>query len=274
MTLFRRFLPLFLFLAPAAASAEEALGMAKPWQLFFQDAATPVMERLSHLTDALHIIAIVISAFVLALMVYVVARFREKANPTPSTTTHHTLLEIVWTVIPILILVGICIPSFRLHYYMSEPQNPEMTLKVVGYQWYWHYDYPDNGGFGFDSYIVDEKNLKKGEPRLLTVDNPVVVPVDTTILVQITGGDVIHSWAMPAFGVKRDGVPGRLNETWFRAEKTGTFYGQCSELCGVKHGFMPITVKVVSKEDFKKWVEQAKEQFADNGSSYLQLAKN
>lgn len=273
MSLFRHLLPLFAFIATTDAHAEEALGLAKPWQLNFQEAVTPVMEQLTDLHNGLTILAIVISAFVLALMIFVALRFNARANPVPSKTTHNTLIEIIWTVVPILILVGICIPSFKLHYYMSEPQNPEMTLKVVGYQWYWHYDYPDNGGFGFDSYIVDEKDLKPGQPRLLTVDNPVVVPVDTTIQVHMTGGDVIHAWAVPAFGVKRDAMPGRLNETWFRAEKTGTFYGQCSELCGVKHGFMPITVKVVSKEEFAAWVEQAKQQFAKNGTVYPQFSQ-
>lgn len=248
--------------APLMAKAEEALGVAKPWQYRFQEAATPVMERLTPLHDNLTILAIVISAFVLALLVFIILRFNAKSNPVPSKTTHNTLIEIIWTVVPILVLVGIAIPSIDLHYYMDKPVKPEMTLKVVGYQWYWHYEYPDHGGFGFDSYMIEEKDLKKGERRLLEVDNEVVVPVDTTVLVQMTGGDVIHAWAMPAFGVKKDAMPGRLNETWFRAEKTGVFYGQCSELCGVKHGFMPIRVRVVSKKEFKHWVKEAKAKFA------------
>lgn len=274
MKIFRSLPPVFALLAPFVAVAEEALGMAKPWQINFQEAATPVMERLTLLHDNLTILIIVISAFVLALLFFIVLRFNARSNPVPSKTTHNTFIEIVWTVVPILILLGIFIPSFKLHYYMSEPQDPEMTLKVVGYQWYWHYDYPDHG-IGFDSYIVEEKDLKPGQPRLLAVDNEVVVPVDTTILVQTTAADVIHAWAVPAFGVKKDAVPGRLNETWFRATKTGTFYGQCSELCGVKHGFMPIAVRVVSKEDFKIWVEEAKEKFAaaTTAATPLQLAQ-
>jgi cytochrome c oxidase subunit II len=274
MKVFRSLLPVLALLTAPAAIAEDVVGMAKPWQYNFQEAASPVMEQLTHLHDNLTVLIIIISAFVLALMVFIVLRFNARANPVPSKTTHNTFIEIVWTVVPILILLGICIPSFKLHYYMSEPQDPEMTLKVVGYQWYWHYDYPDHG-IGFDSYIVEEKDLKEGQPRLLTVDNQVVVPVDTTILVQTTAADVIHAWAVPAFGVKRDAVPGRLNETWFKATKTGVFYGQCSELCGVKHGFMPIAVKVVSKEDFKAWVEEAKARFAsnENTAAPLQLAQ-
>lgn len=241
------------FGAYAADTTAPMQGMAKPWQLNFQEAATPVMERLSNMHTFLLWLITAISLFVLVVMIYICLRFRRKANPVPSKTTHNILLEIIWTTIPIIILVAIAIPSLRLHYYMQRAVDPEMTLKVVGYQWYWHYDYPDQGGFGFDSYLKKGNDLKEGDIRLLAVDNRVVVPVDTTIRVLITGADVIHSWAMPAFGVKRDGVPGRLNETWFRAEKLGTFYGQCSELCGVGHGFMPIVVDVVSKEDFAAW---------------------
>lgn len=261
-----------LLLAPTLAFAEDVTGIAKPWQLNFQEPATPVMERLFDLHWGLTVLITIIAVFVLILLILVVVKFRESKNPNPSKTSHNTPLEIAWTVIPILILVAIAIPSIKLHYYMSEPVEPEMTLKVVGYQWYWNYQYPDNGDFSFDSYMVEEANLKPGEPRLLKTDNVVVVPVDTTILVQITAGDVLHAWAMPAFGVKRDAVPGRLNESWFRATKTGTFYGQCSELCGIKHGFMPIEVKVVSKEEFAAWAAAAKDQFAKTGTVKPDLA--
>jgi cytochrome c oxidase subunit II len=257
------------------ALAEEALkieGHAVPKQWNFQPAATDVMQRLTNLHNGLEIVAFAISVFVLVLMIIVVVRFSEKRNPTPSKTTHNTVVEIIWTVVPILILIGIAIPSMRLHYDMSYVENPEMTLKVTGQQWYWHYDYPDQGGISFDSYLVKEEDQKPGDLRLLTTDNKVVVPVDTTIRVLMTGGDVIHSWAMPAFGVKRDTVPGRLNETWFRANKTGIFFGQCSELCGVGHGFMPIEVHVVSKEAFKAWVEEAKKKFAANDGSFATAA--
>ncbi len=248
--------------APVTAKVADTapgLGMAKPWQMNFQAPATPVMERLEDAHQILLYLIIAISVFVLMAMIYICVRFRRKANPVASKTTHNITLEIIWTTIPILILIAIAIPSLRLHYYMQRAVNPEMTLKVVGYQWYWHYDYPDQGGFGFDSYIKKGNDLKEGDTRLLAVDNRVVVPVDTTVRVLVTGADVIHSWAVPAFGVKRDGVPGRLNETWFKATKIGTYFGQCSELCGVGHGFMPIVVDVVSKEDFTAWAAKKRE---------------
>lgn len=230
--------------------------MAHPWQLGFQDPATPVMDQLYKGHHLLLITITVITLFVLVMLVFICLRFNRRMNPVPSKTAHNTRLEIIWTVIPILILVAIAIPSLRLHYYMQRVANPDMTLKVTGYQWYWHYDYPDQGNFGYDSYIKKDADLKPGEPRMLSVDNHVVVPVNTKVRVLTTGADVIHSWAVPAFGVKRDAVPGRLNETWFQAERTGTFYGQCSELCGVGHGFMPIVIDVVSKEDFAHWVKK------------------
>lgn len=251
-------------LLSAGANAQEktdsGLGVAKPWQLNFQEAATPVMERLVTMHNWLLYLIVFISLFVLAVMVLICIKFNRRANPIPSKTTHNTLLEVIWTTIPIIILIIIAIPSLRLHYYMQRPVDPEMTLKVVGYQWYWHYEYPDQGGFGFDSYMKKGADLKEGDIRLLAVDNRLVVPVDTTIRVLVTGGDVIHAFAIPSFGVKRDGVPGRLNETWFKAQKTGTYYGQCSELCGVGHGFMPIVVDVVSKEDFKAWSEKKRQE--------------
>lgn len=243
-----------------ALSEVPATGIAVPWQMNFQDAATPVMERLYTMNNSLNILITAISLFVLVVMTYICIRFRRKANPIPSKTTHNVLLEIVWTTIPILILITIAIPSLRLHYYMQKAVEPEMTLKVVGHQWYWHYDYPDQGGFGFDSYMKKGADLKEGDHRMLAVDNPVVVPVDTTVRVLLTGADVIHAWAVPAFGVKRDAVPGRLNESWFKATRIGTYYGQCSELCGVGHGFMPITVQVVSKEDFRAWTAKKREE--------------
>lgn len=242
----------------AAHAADE--GYAHPWQLGFQNPATPVMEKLFAAHHYLLILITVISVFVLLVMIFICIRFRRKANPVPSKTTHNTKLEIIWTTIPILILVAIAIPSLRIHYYMQHVQNPEMTLKVVGYQWYWHYEYPDLNGYNFDSYIQKGNDLKPGDHRLLAVDNHVIVPVDTTVKVLVTGADVIHAWAVPAFGVKRDAVPGRLNETWFRAEKIGRYYGQCSELCGVGHGFMPIVVDVVSKEEYKAWADAKKKE--------------
>jgi cytochrome c oxidase subunit 2 len=249
--------PAALFFAGLISLASPALAeLAEPWQLGFQTPATPVMEQLDKGHHLLLIVITLITLFVLFVLIYICLRFNRKANPVPSRTAHNTRLEIIWTVIPIIILVAIAIPSLRLHYYMQRAAEPDMTLKVVGYQWYWHYEYPDQGGFGFDSYLQKGADLKPNDLRLLTVDNRLVVPVNTKIRVLVTGADVIHSWAVPAFGVKRDAIPGRLNETWFQAERTGTFYGQCSELCGVGHGFMPIVINVVSKEDFASWVKK------------------
>lgn len=235
----------------AAAQGEHPL--VKPWQLNFQAPFSPVMERLYDTHTFLLWIITAICALVLALLTFICLRFRRKANPVPSKTTHNAKLEVVWTTIPILILVAIAIPSLRLHFYMTKVPEAELTIKAVGYQWYWHYQYPDQGGFEFDSYMVKDNELKPGQPRLLTADNKLVVPVDTNVRVLLTGADVIHAFAMPALGVKRDAIPGRLNETWFKASRTGTYYGQCSELCGVGHGFMPIELEVLSKEDFAKW---------------------
>jgi cytochrome c oxidase subunit 2 len=249
------------FAIACGASAETVYeGIAKPWQLNFQEPATPVMEKLNTMHDFLLVVIIAISVLVLIGLTYICVRFRRSANPVASKTTHNTKLEIIWTVIPILILVVIAVPSLRLHYFMQKVVDPELTLKVVGYQWYWHYEYPEQGGFGFDSYMKKDADLKPGDHRLLAVDNNLVVPVDTKVRVLLTGADVIHAWAMPAFGVKRDAIPGRLNETWFEAKKIGRFYGQCSELCGVGHGFMPIVVDVVSKDDFKAWVKKKQDE--------------
>ncbi len=256
----RLFLPLCAvsWLAAAfSAYAEPAdESFPKPWQLGFQTPASPVMERLYTMHDYLLWMCVIISLFVLALTLYICVRFSRRNNPVPSKTTHNTTIEVIWTVVPIIILIAIAIPSLRLHYFMEHNPAPDMTLKIVGNQWYWHYEYPDHGDISFDSNIKADKELKEGEHRLLAVDNHVVVPVDTNVRVLLTAADVIHAWAMPALGVKRDAVPGRLNETWFKATKVGRYYGQCSELCGVRHGFMPIVLDVVSKEDFAKWVKE------------------
>ncbi len=257
------FFTLFSAIAASAAAYAQAVyeGMAKPWQLGFEEPASPVMERLVGLHDhfLLWLISL-ISLFVLAVLIYICLRFNRRANPVPSKTAHNTLLEIIWTTIPIFVLIAIAIPSLRLHYFMQTDVEGDMTLKVTGYQWYWHYDYPDQGGFGFDSYLKKGADLKPSDHRLLAVDNRVVVPVDTKVRVLLTGADVIHAFSIPAFGIKKDAVPGRLNETWFKAEKIGTFYGQCSELCGVGHGFMPIVMDVVSKDDFAKWVKEKRKE--------------
>jgi cytochrome c oxidase subunit 2 len=203
---------------------------------------------------------------VLALLLYVCFRFRASANATPSRRTHNTLLEIAWTAVPVLILVVIAIPSFKLLYFMDRVTDPELTIKAIGHQWYWSYEYPDDGDFTFDAYLVADEDLQEGQPRLLTTDNAVVLPVQTDIQVLITATDVLHSWAVPAFGVKTDGVPGRINETWLRIEEPGMYYGQCSELCGDYHGFMPIMVRAVTKEEYEAWTQQAQEEFARAGN--------
>jgi len=247
----------------AAAIAGGIAGAAQaaqpvPWEMGFQPAATPVMEQIENFHHLLLVIITLVTLFVLVLLLYAVWRFSAKRNPTPTKTTHNTLLEMAWTVVPVIILVVIAVPSFKLLYYEDVIPKADMTIKATGHQWYWSYEYPDNGKIGFDSLVVPDDQLKQGQVRLLSVDNPVVVPVNTTVRVITAAGDVIHSWAVPSFGVKQDAVPGRLNETWFKVTKEGTYYGQCSELCGVNHGFMPIEVQVVSKDKFNSWAASKK----------------
>ena len=238
-----------------AAFAE--LGQPAPWQYNLQDAGSPVMENIIWFHSLLLTIITVITLFVLALLVIVMVKFNAKANPTPLKTTHHTLLEVAWTLIPVLILVAIAVPSFRLLFLELDVPKADVTIKATGKQWYWSYAYPDNGKFEFDSLMAADK-----QPRLLGVDNEMVVPVNKVIRVQTTGSDVIHSFAVPSFGVKIDAIPGRLNESWFKATKEGVYYGQCSELCGKDHAFMPIAVRVVNDQEFASWVETAKKKFA------------
>jgi len=243
-------------LAGGTALAEE-IGQPSPWEFNLQASASPVMDSIMRFHDWLLVIISVITLFVLALLITVVVKFNARANPVPSRTTHNTLIEVAWTLIPVLILVGIAVPSFRLLFLQLDIPKADMTIKATGKQWYWSYAYPDNGKFEFDSLLAEDK-----QPRLLGVDNELVVPVNKIVRVQVTGADVIHSFAVPAFGIKIDAIPGRLNETWFKATKTGMFYGQCSELCGRDHAFMPIAVRVVSDQDFAAWVESAKKKFA------------
>jgi cytochrome c oxidase subunit 2 len=250
-----------LLLADGAALAAQPV----PWQLGFQPPATPIMERLESFHNLLLWIITVITLFVLALLAWVCVRFRASRSPTPSRRTHNTILEIAWTAVPVLILVVIAIPSFKLLYFQDVTPDAELTIKAVGHQWYWSYEYPDNGNFAFDAYMVADGDLQPGQPRLLATDNRVVLPVDTTVRVLVTATDVLHSWAVPAFGVKMDGVPGRINETWVRIQEPGIYYGQCSELCGTNHGFMPIMVEAVSKEEFEAWTQEARAEFARAG---------
>jgi cytochrome c oxidase subunit 2 len=234
-----------------------------PWQIDLQPAASPVMERIESFHTLLVWLIVAISLFVLLLLVIVAVRFRSGANPVPSKTHHNTLLEVAWTLIPVLILVAIAIPSFKLLYFEETLPKADVTVKVIGKQWYWTYQYPADGNFQFDSLGLSEADAKKaGKPRLLGVDNAVYVPVNKNIVIQTTGADVIHSWAVPAFGVKMDAVPGRINHTWFRAERTGIYFGQCSELCGKSHAYMPIEVHVVTQAEYDAWLAQAKTKFA------------
>ena len=235
----------------------------KNWQLGFQDSASQGMsEIVSFHNNILLPIIIAITVFVLFLMIYTCIRFRESKNPNPSKTTHNVAVEVLWTLIPCLILIVMAVPSFKLLYKQDTIPKVDVTIKAVGYQWYWGYEYPDENII-FESYMIKEDELKENQPRLLTVDNEIVVPVNKVVKVLITANDVLHAWALPSFGVKRDAVPGRINETWFKAEKVGTYYGQCSELCGIQHAFMPITVRVVTDEEYAIWLAEAKMKFAN-----------
>jgi cytochrome c oxidase subunit 2 len=285
MTIFKRLTGLAGAIAAGTAAvagkAHAAAGAPVDWQIGFQDAATPVMYQVAwfHNYLLLPIIAAV-AGFVMLLLAVCMVRFRKGAKPTPSKTSHHTFLEVAWTVVPVLTLVVIAIPSFRLLYfqqdYLYRVEAPDLTVKAIGVQWYWTYEYPDNGGFGFDSFLVPENDLQPGQPRLLTVDAEVVVPVGKLVRMIVTADPqgVIHSWAIPAFGVKIDAVPGRLNETWFKVERAGLYHGQCSELCGKDHAFMPITVRAVSQEEFDAWAETARTAGVEQANKMFALKTN
>jgi len=263
----------------AKAYAEEP----QPWQLGMQPSASAVRDQIDFLHDDILLPIITIaSLFVLGLLVYVVFRFNAKRNPVPSKVAHNTVLEIVWTVVPILVLGVISIFSLKLEYFMDKAQHPEMTLKVTGHQWYWSYQYQltENGketnAVAFDANMIPEADaVKQGKKRLLDTDNPVVLPVGTTIRILVSGTDVIHSWFVPAFGVQEYAMPGRTNESWVKIDRAGTYYGECNQICGVNHPFMPIEIQAVSKDDFAKWLEDAKKKFAarDDGAA-VSIAAN
>lgn len=237
----------------------------KSWQMGFQEAATPVMETITRFHNFLLMFMVAVVAVVLGLLIYVVLRYNAKVNPVPSKTTHHPFLEIIWTVVPVIILLIIGVPSIKLIYFSKEVKDPEITLKAVGHQWYWSYEFPKEG-IEFESRLIPDEdiNTAQGQVRLLSVDNPVYLPVNTVVRVLTTSQDVLHSWAVPSFGVKKDSVPGKLNETWVKVTKEGTFYGQCSELCGMNHGFMPIEIHVVSREAYEKWLREMKEKHSQS----------
>jgi cytochrome c oxidase subunit 2 len=260
-------------LIAASPAALAAVGAPAPWQMDLPAPATENMAFIKWFHDWLIVMCVVISAFVLGLLVYALWRFSETRNPTPSRTTHHTGLEIAWTVIPILILVAIAIPSFKLLKFQLDLPKADITVKLTGKQWFWTYEYPkDQGGFTFDSLMIPETDWKRDvaagkinpveAPRLLAVDNEAVVPVGKIVRVQVTAADVIHKFAMPAFGLKIDAIPGRLNETWFKADKEGIYYGQCSFICGQNHSYMPIAIRVVSQEKYQAWLADAQKKFA------------
>ncbi|HEY3637198.1 MAG TPA: cytochrome c oxidase subunit II [Rhizomicrobium sp.] len=258
--------------------AGSALALPQPWQMTFQPAASPVMERIESFHFIVLVIIAVICLFVFGLLAWIVVFYNQRSNPVPGKVTHNTLLEVAWTLIPVLILVFIAIPSFKLLYFEAEVPPADLTIKAIGHQWFWSYQYPSSN-FQFDSLgLSDAAALKKGEPRLLGVDNVIVVPVNKVVKVVTTGADVIHSWAVPQFGVKMDAVPGRLNVTWFKATVEGTYYGQCSELCGARHAYMPIEVKVVSQDAYDAWLQTAKKKFAsisgpDDGARVASASK-
>ena len=258
-------------LSGAAIAQTNGTGQPHPWQMGLQGGATPVMDNIFWFHTFLLWLIAAITLFVLALLVVVIVRYNARSNPVPSRTTHNTLIEVVWTVVPVLILVAIAVPSFRLLFLELYVPPADLTIKATGKQWFWSYTYPDQK-FEFDSIMVQQKDLKPGQPRLLTADNALVVPVNKVVRIQTTGADVIHSFAVPSFGIKIDAIPGRLNETWFKAEKTGVFYGQCSELCGRDHAFMPIEVHVVTEQEYAAWVAQAKQKYASTDNRPTSVA--
>jgi len=266
MQLFRRLLAAIIVagIAPfALAPPAHALGTPSPWEIGMQPSAGPIKTNIIELNNLVMVIITIITVFVGVLLLWVMFRYNAKRNPTPSKTSHNSVLEIAWTVLPVLILVIIAIPSFRLVYYEDRTHDPDMTIKVTGHQWYWEYTYPDHGNLDFTSYFVPDDQLKPGQLRLLTVDNQLVVPVNKNIRVLTTSADVIHSFFVPALGVQRYAIPGRTIETWFRADKTGVFYGECNQICGQNHSRMPIAVHAVTDQEFTAWLAQAKTKFAD-----------
>ena len=256
----------FSVLLVGAANAE---GAPTPWQIGFQEPVTVIARQIESFHNFLMIVITLVTLFVMGLLAYIIWKFNEKANPVPSKTTHNTAIEVIWTIVPILILLVICIPSFRLLFAQYTFPKADLVIKATGNQWYWSYEYPDQGGMSFDQLMLrdDDNNPvagPNGEPRVLAVDNFVVVPVNKNVEMLITASDVLHNWTIPAFGVRVDAVPGRVIRTWFNADTVGTYYGQCSELCGKDHAFMPIGVKVMSEADYATWLAKAKKEYASS----------
>ena len=268
------FIALFSFLSNASSTET----LPKDWQLGFSEPATELMsDVIAFHSYILMPIITGISILVLALLLYIAYRYNSNRNQIASTTTHNTLIEVLWTVIPVILLIIIAIPSFRILYTAETIPKADLTIKAIGNQWYWSYEYPDYDDFSFDANMLQDEELSDPSLRLLETDTQIVVPVNKVVKLLITSNDVLHAWTIPAFAVKKDAVPGRLNETWFKAEKIGTYYGQCSELCGPKHAFMPINVKVVSQDEFDNWLSFAKEEYASSKTNFnktFQVAKN
>jgi cytochrome c oxidase subunit 2 len=241
------------------AASQALADQPQPWGIWMQEAASPTMHQIASLNTTITAIILAILAFVFVLLSYVCLRFHASRHPVPAKWAHNTPLEVAWTLLPVLILVAIAFPSFRLLYAMDRTKDADLTLKITGHQWYWSYAYPDQN-VSFDATMVQESDLKPGEPRLLATDNHIVLPVGATVRIQTTADDVIHSWSVPSLGVKIDAFPGRLNETWVKIEKPGLYFGQCSQLCGINHGFMPIEVEAVSKEQFAAWLRSQSKQ--------------
>jgi cytochrome c oxidase subunit 2 len=248
----------FSLSAAPAAWAQGVVGAPQPWEMGMQRSYSPIKDRVIELHNEVLVIITLVTLFVGGLLIWVMFRYNSKRNPVPSKTSHNTIIEILWTVVPVLILVVIAIPSFRLIYYQDRTPDPDMTIKVTGHQWYWEYTYPDQGNLDIESRYVHDEDLKPGQLRLLAVDNQLVIPVGKKIRILTTSSDVIHSFFIPAFGVQRYAIPGRTIETWMEADQAGTFYGECNQICGQDHSRMPIAVKAVSEADFEAWVADAK----------------
>jgi cytochrome c oxidase subunit 2 len=261
---------------PAAAYADEPVLMVPhKWQMGMQAAHSPVEKNIQALNGPITWVIVAISVFVAGLLAYVLWRYNHKRNPVPGTLSHNSTLEAAWTVLPVLILVGIAIPSFRLVYFEDRTHDADVTIKVTGHQWYWEYTYPDSGNLHFDRYMIAADQLKPGQLRQLAVDNQLVVPAGKNIRVLTTSADVIHSFFIPSLGVQRYAIPGRTIETWFKADVPGDYYGECNQICGMNHSAMPISVHAVSPDDYKAWLDQAKAKFSNaslDGITHLALA--
>jgi cytochrome c oxidase subunit 2 len=267
-SVYRRLIAAMMLAAsPGGAAMAQAVGAPRPWEMGMQRGFGPLKDEEIWLHNIVLVIITLITLFVGGLLIWVVWRYNARRNPSPSRTSHNTVIEVLWTVIPVLILVGIAIPSFRLVYFQDRTRDADLTIKVTGHQWYWEYTYPDNGNIDFSSYIIPDDQLKPGQMRLLTVDNPLVVPVGKNIRVLQTSGDVIHSWFIPSLGVQRYAIPGRTIETWFKVDQAGTFYGECNQICGTNHSRMPIVVHAVPEKEFTAWLAEAKTKFSDAGQS-------